>query len=228
MKKFLVALTLALVFAPLIAHADTIAVNSMGTYYTVGHIDTSSSLSYPNVSGNFYVGQIAIVWDGRTYLGYCVDLFNDFNLGDSWTATQRTMSEFPLGVSGGPMANPPYAAANSGSHAAWIANTYAPTVDSGEDAAALQLALWLTVFPNIKTAWFDFGANSSAIRSQAWQWYNEGYNRVSDAVWLDGENAGRSQDFLVPQAPVPEPASLLLFGTGLVALAGVARHRMRK
>jgi hypothetical protein len=227
MKKLLTVLTLALVFAPLAAHADPVSVNNMGTYSRTGGINTPAGSPYPQISGNFYIGQIAITWNNQTYLGYCVDLFSDFHLGDSWTVTQRSMSDLPSAGSGGTPINPPYAAANSGAHAAWILNTYAQTVDSGDDAAALQLALWLTIFPNLQTSWFDFGSSSTDIRAQASAWYNDGVNHTSDAIWLDAQNQTRSQDFAIPQA-VPEPASMVLLGSGMLGLAGILRRRLDK
>ena len=171
MKKLLTVLTLALVLTPLAAHADSVSVSSMGTYYKTGGINTNASLLYPHVNGNFYIGQIAIKWNDRTYLGYCVDLFSDFHLGDSWTVTQRDLSDLPIVGENGPAFNPPYASANSGAHTRLGPQHLCPDgQNAGDDAAALQLALWLTIFPNLETSYFSFGSSSDAIRAQAWNW----------------------------------------------------------
>lgn len=47
---------------------------------------------------------------------------------------------------------------------------------------------------------------------------------VIDRVYINRSDSGGG----TPINPVPEPTTILLFGTGLVGLVGVARHKLRK
>ena len=112
MKKLLVVLTLCLAFAPMAARADSVRVDHMGQYFLTGHIDTGTNAWYPNLHGDFYVGQIEIKWNDKPYTGYCVDLFSSFNLGNWWEADAEQMNTLP--TTDGPFGNSPYATAGTG------------------------------------------------------------------------------------------------------------------
>jgi hypothetical protein len=188
----------------------------------------------------------------QSFEAYCVDLLHNIYSGASPEVQVDSMQNWVQGNTGAtnpgafPWPNNPYA----GEAAAFLYNTYgndgAELSDKKYREAGLQLAIWEVLYEgsagSTEAPSFSMGSGNiyftnfdSRVTGFAAGYLNSipSYDTLLDydALWLVTANQGtglgaRNQDFIGPTA-TPEPASLLLVGSGIVLIGGRALKRRR-
>lgn len=229
MKKPCIHTTLILLIAGTLltargAFAYTLAYTGLGFGQNV-------NIKVNGVQESGFAGQIGWQFTGSagtpagynaSFYAYCVNLMS--NVQTPMEVALRSSADLTRNGN-----NP-----NTGPKAAWLFNAYASQASNNVAAAALQIAIWETLYDStasLNSGYFQLVSSDTALNNQVNAYLtavNNATLNVATATWFQPTNPVSAQDMLGAGISVPEPGVFgLLASSGLSGFCLLRRRKTR-